>query len=308
MQCKLRHVFAFVSKSRSMGPPDTWARWFDSLAPSNVDWCEANYAISPYVAEFWNAMSSVPMTGVAFYGFYMARRHLRYEPRWGMAWFMLGIVGLGSALFHATLKHAFQACDELPMLYCNLVFIYLMLEEKSAGRSPPWRVKAANLKPPRKRWLAPLLIASGVVQTACYFLYPHVYELFLVYYVPVVAWLTIESVRRAWFAPDATPLTRTLVKLALTFYLGGAALWIFENAVCGTKGEMGGGWWMQAAHLHAFWHAGACMGTYHFIEFCAARRGTALYGSERVSAGGGTMLMPLYVIHDQTGDGERKRR
>jgi hypothetical protein len=71
---------------------------------------------------------------------------------------------------------------------------------------------------------------------------------------------------------------------------------------------MGGGWWMQAAHLHAFWHAGACMGTYHFIEFCAARRGTALYGSERVSAGGGTMLMPLYVIHDQTGDGERKRR
>jgi hypothetical protein len=34
----------------------------------------------------------------------------------------------------------------------------------------------------------------------------------------------------------------------------------------------------------------------------------ALYGSERVSAGGGTMLMPLYVIHDQTGDGERKRR
>ena len=103
MQCKLRHVFAFVSKSRSMGPPDTWARWFDSLAPSNVDWCEANYAISPYVAEFWNAMSSVPMTGVAFYGFYMGRRHLRYEPRWGMAWFMLGIVGLGSALFHATL-------------------------------------------------------------------------------------------------------------------------------------------------------------------------------------------------------------
>ena len=53
-----------------MGPPDTWARWFDSLAPSNVDWCEANYAISPYVAEFWNAMSSVPMTGVAFYGLY----------------------------------------------------------------------------------------------------------------------------------------------------------------------------------------------------------------------------------------------
>ena len=88
-------------------PPDTWARWFDSLAPSNIDWCEANYAISPYVAEFWNAMSSVPMTLVAFYGLYMARRHMRFEPRWGMAWFLLGIVGVGGIgyLFRSALAH-----------------------------------------------------------------------------------------------------------------------------------------------------------------------------------------------------------
>ena len=37
------------------------------------------------------------------------------------------------------------------------------------------------------------------------------------------------------------------------------------------------------------------MGTYHFIEFNAARRGAAL--GMRVSAGGGKNLMPLYVIH-----------
>jgi hypothetical protein len=39
------------------------------------------------------------------------------------------------------------------------------------------------------------------------------------------------------------------------------------------------------------------MGTYHFIEFNAARRGAAL--GLRVSAGSGTgPLFPLYVIHD----------
>jgi dihydroceramidase len=43
------------------------------------------------------------------------------------------VVGVGSALFHATLRHIFQAADELPMLYCNLIFVYLMLEEGSGG-------------------------------------------------------------------------------------------------------------------------------------------------------------------------------
>ena len=65
--------------------------------------------------------------------------------------------------------------------------------------------------------------------------------------------------------------------------------------VCGVHGEGGGGWLLQWAHLHALWHIGASMGTYHFIEFNAARRGAAL--GMRVSAGGGKNLMPLYVIH-----------
>lgn len=107
-----------------------------------------------------------------------------------------------------------------------------------------------------------------------------------------------EATLPSRFTPAATPLQRTLCRTALCFYLGGSALWVFENVVCGVHGEGGGGWPLQWAHLHALWHVGACMGTYHFIEFNAARRGAAL--GMKVTSGGGTnsLLMPLYVVHE----------
>lgn len=88
--------------------------------------------------------------------------------------------------------------------------------------------------------------------------------------------------------------------------LGGSALWVFENTVCGVHGEGRGGWPMQWAHLHALWHLGACMGTYYFIQFNAARRGTAL--GARVAAGGGeNLLMPLYTIHQMPPDEAKQK-
>lgn len=161
---------------------DAWDR------PANIDFCEGNYTTLSFIAEAWNTFSSVPMSVVAAYGFYRARRHMRWETRWGLAWALLGVVGVGSALFHATLRHVFQAADELPMLYCNLIFIYLMLEEGS-GRT----------RPPRKRWLAPLLVLAGVTQTVCYFLWPTVYAIFLTSYLSVIVWLVWRSVRLAWW-------------------------------------------------------------------------------------------------------------
>ena len=265
--------------------------------PSNVDWCEANFATHPAVAEFWNTMSSVPMSFVAAYGFLRARQHLRREDRWFWAWAMLGVVGVGSALFHATLRHVFQAADELPMLYCNLCFAYLMIEERRRASRLAASAWNPRLPPSRRRWLAPLLTLIGAAQTVLYFTFPDVYEVFMASYAVVVVWLVWRSVRLAWRAEDATPIQRRCVRAALGCYGGGAVLWAVENAVCGVRGEEKGGWVMQMAHLHAFWHAGACMGTYHFIEFCAARRGAALRVEVELREGGGGGVLPSFVAH-----------
>ena len=277
--------------------------------PSNVDWCESNYVDSPFIAEMWNTASSVPMTGVAFFGLYKARQSLLMEDRWAMAWLMLAVVGVGSALFHATLLHVFQAADELPMLYCNLVFVYLMVEEKAMpkrfgeeNKNPLMKnVYSQSLQPSRRAWLVPLLVTVGVSQTYLYFTYPMVYEVFMGSYVTVIVWLIWRSVKLAWYSKDSTTLQKTLVRIALSCYGGGSVVWVFENVVCGVHGEERGGWWMQATHLHAVWHAGACCGTYHFIQFCAARRGGAL--GLKVSQGGGEKpWSPIFIKH-----GTRKR-
>jgi hypothetical protein len=202
------------------------------------------------------------------------------------------------------------------MLYCNLVFAYLMLEERAETRSrrfaevfakrPEHAAAVQTLRASRRAWLVPSLFFVGASQTYLYFAFPSVYEVFMGSYVTVILWLVARSVRLAWFAEDASNTQRRLVRAALACYGGGSAVWIFENVVCGVKGEEGGGWPMQWAHLHAVWHAGACLGTYHFIQFCSARRQGALGFNVRAK-GGDTWRSPLsYVAHVAADDRDKR--
>ena len=83
---------------------------------ANYDWCEDNYVLTPYVAEFWNALSSLPTLTVGLYFLLKARKHA-YGYRFEVAGAMLAIVGLGSAAFNGTLTRWGQILDEVPMLY-----------------------------------------------------------------------------------------------------------------------------------------------------------------------------------------------
>src|ERR1700723_3106631 len=68
---------------------------------SSVDWCEANYQVTPYVAEFWNTLSSLAMVVAGVLGLLLNRTKL--PARYLAAFGLLALVGLGSIAFHATL-------------------------------------------------------------------------------------------------------------------------------------------------------------------------------------------------------------
>jgi dihydroceramidase len=114
--------------------PDSVGVW--GTPTSTVDWCEANYAVTPFICEFFNTVSSVAMVVAGGLGILLHRRVL---DRWMLLAFgLLSVVGLGSIAFHATLKFEFQMLDELPMLYLVTLMAYLVLEPGPTRRFGAW--------------------------------------------------------------------------------------------------------------------------------------------------------------------------
>jgi dihydroceramidase len=79
-------------------------------ATSSIEWCEQNYEYSPYIAEFWNSVSSLIIAGAGFVGCLFALKFL-YRVQLLLAYFAIMVVGLGSVAFHATLTRWGQSLD-----------------------------------------------------------------------------------------------------------------------------------------------------------------------------------------------------
>ncbi|KAJ1336689.1 hypothetical protein BSLG_007008 [Batrachochytrium salamandrivorans] len=97
------------------------------IPSSSVDWCEVNYEVTEYVAEYFNTLSSFAMALVGLLGVIM---HPWAERRFHVAFLSTVAVGLGSVAFHGTLGKFSQALDEVPMLYSALSFSYIGICER----------------------------------------------------------------------------------------------------------------------------------------------------------------------------------
>uniref|UniRef100_A0A8C9WMS8 Alkaline ceramidase n=1 Tax=Scleropages formosus TaxID=113540 RepID=A0A8C9WMS8_SCLFO len=95
---------------------------------STLDWCEENYFVSVFVAEFWNTVSNLLMILPPIYGAIRTSRD-GLETRYVFAFLGLAAVGVGSWSFHMTLQYEMQLLDELPMIYSCCIFVYLLWTE-----------------------------------------------------------------------------------------------------------------------------------------------------------------------------------
>ena len=113
-------------------PVDPVGVW--GLPTASIDWCEPNYAITPWIAEFWNTVSSLAMVTAGLIG--LASRRFAWEIR--VAFGLLVLVGLGSMAFHGTLRFELQMLDELPMLYLVTWLVWLLVETGPERRLGLW--------------------------------------------------------------------------------------------------------------------------------------------------------------------------
>ncbi|XP_025079781.1 alkaline ceramidase 3-like [Pomacea canaliculata] len=98
---------------------------------STIDWCEENYVVNRYVAEFWNTISNSIMIFAPMFSVYLAVKQNLEKPVICSNMSVI-VVGVGSWAFHMTLQYSMQLLDELPMIWGSAFLIYgiLMIESK----------------------------------------------------------------------------------------------------------------------------------------------------------------------------------
>ncbi|EDK47518.1 hypothetical protein LELG_05699 [Lodderomyces elongisporus NRRL YB-4239] len=102
---------------------------------STIDWCELNYAVTPYIAEAVNTVTNLAFMALAIFAIYLAYSN-KLETRFLITAFGFLLVGIGSWLFHMTLQYEYQLLDELPMLYATIVpfwSVYSSFQPKSVS-------------------------------------------------------------------------------------------------------------------------------------------------------------------------------
>eukprot|EP00438_Fugacium_kawagutii_P023919 Skav205634 [mRNA] locus=scaffold2404:54154:57643:+ [translate_table: standard] len=245
---------------------------------ADVDWCEANYVHSRYVAEFFNTMSSIPMLLVSLWGLFLCFKY-QLEARFYLCWLGIGVVGVGSVSFHGTLHPTGQAIDELGMICASLAFLYVVLE---VGHLESWRP-----------WLPVLEMVYAVGFAVAYFASPFFFPVFVAIYAATVLLIIHQAYRNLlklkhcfrvyqhYVEEDSTSARwqRCLFWMAAIGYPAGFLfLWVPENTFCplypqlfqrqlGTSKVL-----KHPLHLHALFHIVTTMSPYCYVVFMTYHR------------------------------------
>jgi len=223
---------------------------------STIDWCESNYAITPYVAEFFNTVSSLAIVAVAVAGIVLHIRLL--ERRFLAAFAAVAVVGAGSAAFHATLRFGLQMLDELPMLYSALIMVYILTERRPKRRFGvwfPWLLCGHGL-------LITLLtsLTQGPVQFYSFHISFGTLELF--------ALVRVFQISRSHAAAKA----RGVFWFGMCSYLIGIVVWLVDLRYCNLVSIILPQNGIPYLEFHSVWHVLVALGFYHLLVFLAYDR------------------------------------
>ena len=133
-------------------PPDTGRGLWTQTA--SIDWCESNYELSYYIAEFWNTISNLAFIVPQLAQYVALNKYDYIGPAFKNALLSLALVGVGSFCFHMTLAKPMQMFDETSMIVVTLHGFYLL-----------YIIKQPDVN---RRRLATLLVCYGLVFLALY--------------------------------------------------------------------------------------------------------------------------------------------
>lgn len=229
---------------------------------ATLDWCEANYQFSHYVAEMANSFSNVFQITLAIFGaLQAARQSLPFRYIFGYAG--IALVGVGSFAFHATLLFQAQLADELPMIYVGSMSLWLLFDDRP-GFS--WHS--------RTKYLAAISVLLDLIFTLTYFynrnpIYHQIVFATIVWIVGFRVTYLLQWSEHSLRIPDKKKsIIGKLFGRGAGMFALGFFIWNMDNIYCDTlthwKVFIG---WPRAFLLegHSWWHVLTGAGTYYMF-------------------------------------------
>ena len=203
--------------------------------------CEPHYNTSHYIAEFWNATTSIVFPLVACHAYFQIR--LLPNVGWtkaACAW--LCLIGVGSFMYHATMRRSMQLLDEAPMICFMATCVMGKLQYQSWSKD--------NLTFYRG------IVAAGAGVLIYIYAVLEQYEIFIkgfsllfgLEFLAGFGWMNV--VDETWLAVS----TGVLIII-------GRIVWEAEQQMCETHPDV----WI----LHIIWHLSAAAGAHQWLLFNA---------------------------------------
>mmetsp|Transcript_23797 Transcript_23797/g.33312 ORF Transcript_23797/g.33312 Transcript_23797/m.33312 type:complete len:284 (+) Transcript_23797:179-1030(+) len=213
---------------------------------SSIDFCEESYAVTPYVAEFWNSISSLMYV---YFGLYGVQKSVELGCRWvyPTMFATLALIGCGSTIFHGTMKWWGELWDELPMLLLGLLYLVALAEihPVSSGTTG---------------WYFYISVAAMLAGVVVAYMQFKVYEIFLHSFTVLIATAIIISL-----TSQSKHFKMKLLMYLMLAELGLARLfWALDHELCGSAGLI--------PYFHVIWHVLSCFAAYHYILYLLALR------------------------------------
>ena len=237
---------------------------------SEFNWCEKDYVVSEYVAEWWNTWTSLWYVVACVVGFRLHSLEELGVPT-ALALGAVGPLGFGSAAFHGTLRYSMQLTDEIPLYSVILLTVYALLHRHD--KAPSWQRWVT--------WAAMAVVAGPLLLTPRHSVLHEFSRGFMTYAFSVALILMFVLVGRAGkeiarelqnrgMAEAETAFGR-MADQSFLFMVAGELLWITDIFGCGALRELPYG--LPYPHLHSFgWHGCTTIVVFQIVELLVLHR------------------------------------
>ncbi|KAG5928565.1 hypothetical protein E4U53_002626 [Claviceps sorghi] len=232
---------------------------------SRANFCEEDYALTFYLTEFVNSLTNAAYVYYALRYMYGPGSRGLLAPRLDGMSVALLFLGIGSFLFHATLRKTLEFADEFSMLGLT----WSMLQVVFSIRAPPARRSAASLA-----------LGMGFASFTVFYLQsPKIIYQVIAFVFTIVLLILRTNYLLHWAQPAFAPATRRdwivrtwkAIGLSVLAYV----LWNIDLEYCAELRRIRkrlGLPWAWLFELHGWWHVLTAMGTSRFMDVAREMR------------------------------------